>query len=304
MKKKRAIKTNEKYWASRMDFPSTVDSDMFHWKFIFYCSRTIGIVSHVNSQAEAHINFWLLFTEKSAQDAAFAMLHEVGHAFGLADTYRSGSGEGGGQPMSVMSYNLFHNKDGNLILGRDDAVGIVKLYQRRHNKDIALPEDYSSFFGLPIYPSVFEVSQAYYHYIYHGNAGLIADLKDAFKQQYVYSRQGLNQLDNKGYAALHYFVDFGRLLLKRQTPEDVHKNWLAGFKAVLHEEKIDVNIQTKPQGNTPLHLATMRGYIPALKELLAHEKIDKSIVNAKGKTALDYATEKGFQDVIALLQGK
>ena len=85
-------------------------------------------------------------------------------------------------------------------------------------------------FGLPSYQAVFEVSQAYYHYIYHGNTNLIADLKDAFKQEYVISRQGLNERDNKGYAVLHYFINFGHLLLIRQAPEEVMKRLVGWFQ--------------------------------------------------------------------------
>lgn len=302
VEEKKAIQVSEKRDVSRLVFPSTVDNNKFHWRFIFYCAVRVGLLSHVNGQAEAHILLWLPFAENK-QDAKFTTLHEVGHAFGLSDTYSHSGGEMGGQPMSVMSSTLFHDKEGELILGRDDAVGIIDLYQRRHGKDRVLPEDYKDgYFGLPSYQAVFEVSQAYYHYIYHGNTNLIADLKDAFKQQYVFSRQGLNEIDNKGYAVLHYFINFGHLLLKRQAPEEVLKGWLEGFKSVLNESITNVNIQTEPEGNTPLHLATMHGYIPALKVLLAHKGIDKSIVNARGKTALDYATEKGLQEIIVLLQ--
>ena len=302
VEEKRAMEVSEKLDVSRLVFPSTADNDKFHWRFIFYCAVRVGLRSHVNRQAEAHILLWMPFAENK-QDAKFTTLHEVGHAFGLDDTYSHNGGETGGQPMSVMSSTLFHNKEGELILSRDDAVGIIDLYQRRHDKDRALPEDYKDgYYGLPSYQAVFEVSQAYYHYIYHGNTNLIANLKDAFKQQYVFSRQGLNERDNKGYAVLHYFINFGNLLLKKQAPEEVLKNWLEAFKSVLNESITDINIQTEPEGNTPLHLATMHGYIPALKVLLAHDGIDKSIVNARGKTALDYATERGFQEIIVLLQ--
>ena len=300
VEEKKAMGISEKRDVSRLVFPSTADK--FHWRFIFYCAVRVGLLSHVNTQAEAHILLWMPFDENK-QDAKFTTLHEVGHAFGLDDTYSYSGGETGGHPMSVMASKLFHNKEGELILGRDDAVGIVDLYQRRHDKDRVLPEDYKDgYYGLPSYPAVFEVSQAYYHYIYHGNTNLIADLKDAFKQEYVISRQGLNARDDKGYTVLHYFINFGHLLLKRQAPEEVLKGWLDGFKSVLNESTANVNIQTEPEGNTPLHLATMHGYIPALKVLLAHKGIDKSIVNARGKTALDSATEKGFKEIIVLLQ--
>ena len=302
VEEKRAAKISEKRDVSRLVFPSTVDSDKFHWKFIFYCASRIGLVSHVNTQAEAHINFWMPFA-KNEQTAKFVTLHEVGHAFGLKDTYHYSGGEEGGQPMSVMSSALFHNKNGELILGRDDTVGIVYLYQRRHNKNTVLPEDYKEHWAsLPSYPAIFEVSQAYHHYIIHGNTNLIAKLKKAFRVQYMISRQRLNARDSKGYAVLHYFVDFGHLLVKRQALEKVQKDWLEGFKSVLNESNIDINIQTEPEGNTPLHLATMHGYVPAIKLLLTHKEIDKSIVNARGKTALDYATERKLPEIIALLQ--
>jgi len=64
----------------------------------------------------------------------FGLLHEIGHAFGLADTYMMGV-EKPGQPPSVMSSTLpFLDAQGELTLAKDDIRGAQWLYNYFHNK--------------------------------------------------------------------------------------------------------------------------------------------------------------------------
>ena len=329
--------------SSGLAIPATEDRQ-FHWQFIFYCAVRRGLVSHLNTKGEIHITLWtesegnLTASLKDGglrikipdsniiidQDMQHTVLHEVGHAFSLGDTYISLGGELEGQPMSVMSSNIFHDKDGNVILSRDDIVGIRYFYRYHNDPEErgkyrraikTLPADYSG--STPAYPAIFEVKQAYHHYVYHGNSYLIAGLKDALRTTYFIDRQRINAHDSTGIALLHYLVFLGYKLQQRQIPEreQVQRDWLAALQSVLSEKITKVNIKTivpetasktkiKPisLGYTALHLATMHAYVPALKLLLATPDIDKNIVDARGKTVLDYAIERGNQEIIALLK--
>ena len=73
-----------------------------------------------------------------------SLVHEMGHIFGLADTYLRGEDWGkpeldkggrdstkGTQPSSAMTGLTAFHRDGGM-LGRDDKVGIVWLYKRRY----------------------------------------------------------------------------------------------------------------------------------------------------------------------------
>ena len=73
-----------------------------------------------------------------------SLVHEMGHIFGLADTYLPGVDWGkpeldkggrdatkGTQPSAAMSGLIAFHRDGGM-LGRDDKVGIVWLYKRRY----------------------------------------------------------------------------------------------------------------------------------------------------------------------------
>ena len=85
-----------------------------------------------------------------------ALVHEMGHIFGLADTYLRGVDWGkpeldkggpdatkGTQPGAIMSGVSKFHKDGGM-LGRDDKNGIVWLYKRRYEglvlKDCFFPD--------------------------------------------------------------------------------------------------------------------------------------------------------------------
>ena len=57
-----------------------------------------------------------------------------------------------------------------------------------------------------------------------------------------------------------------------------------------------------PNGNTPLHIAVWNGYTDMVKLLLAQPDIDKNIQNLAGKTPLDLAEEKHFEEIICLLK--
>ena len=284
----------------------THGEDEPHWKFIFYCPKShFRIRPHMDVQATIHTNLTRSDDYKSyvvSRETGEAFLHELGHAFGLHDTYLGHrKGQKRAQAMSVMSGQLFHNRDGELMLSEDDTKGIRYLYQLYHNKDAGarFSSEYSTVFE---YPAIFEVNQAFHHYLYHGNSSLIEALEDAIRVDYVIDEQRINSIDSKGYAVLHYLVRLGHLLQKNQASEMVRSHWLAALQSVLDNPDIEINIQTLPDQYTPLHLAIIHEYIPAIKLLSAKKKQTAHIVDASGKTALDHALAGGNQEIIALLK--
>jgi len=74
-------------------------------------------------------------------------------------------------------------------------------------------------------------------------------------------------------------------------------NSLASY---LIEHGADVNAVNN-NGTTPLIFAAMYNKINSVKLLLSKE-VDVTIKDIEGKTALNYAQQKGFNDIIDLLQ--
>ena len=56
-------------------------------------------------------------------------------------------------------------------------------------------------------------------------------------------------------------------------------------------------------GMTPLHLASLWGYVEDIKVMLKYGA-DPTIKDKKGKTALDYAKEKGYAEIVALFMNQ
>jgi len=75
----------------------------------------------------------------------FVLVHEMGHAFGLADTYQvaGGAGRRGNQPVSVMSadYHAVLASGNEVKLTDDDVKGVVWLYKKHHTESIASSSD-------------------------------------------------------------------------------------------------------------------------------------------------------------------
>ena len=57
-------------------------------------------------------------------------------------------------------------------------------------------------------------------------------------------------------------------------------------------------------GNTPLHVAALNGYTDIVRLLLEQPGIDTTRTNNNGKTALDLAREKGFEEITQLLENR
>jgi ankyrin repeat protein len=103
----------------------------------------------------------------------------------------------------------------------------------------------------------------------------------------------VNLMDGQGYSLLHrILISFER---STQTP-DV----LLSMVNFLLEKGASVDIQC-PEG-TALHVAVMQNNLEAVRGILK-AGADLEVHNPNGKTPLDVAKEKHFQDIIALLEG-
>ena len=257
---------------------------------------------------------------------AYVLLHEIGHAFGLLDTYpRKIPGEEfqvsrgglartiGHQPASVMS-NINYPPPRPTRVSQDDANGIVWLYKFYHEnlalEDCIFPDyelEQSPDGCRPKYPLIFEIK--------HGGEGTALRVIDEDENTDV------NAKDGNGMTALQYAIIKGypKLLDKLLAREDIEVNSTDGdgFTALHHaiikrstdlvdkllaHEDIEVNSKDE-QGLTPLHHAVLQRFRGAVKALLAHEGIDVNIKDGQGLTALHHAVLQKDPNAVKVLLG-
>ena len=65
----------------------------------------------------------------------------------------------------------------------------------------------------------------------------------------------------------------------------------------------EVNIQTNPQGYTPLHSAAFAGHIEAIQVLLAHGA-NRGLVNYRGGRPADTASRTGKAEAVRVLEAR
>ena len=223
----------------------------------------------------------------------FALLHEVGHAFGLGDVYIIGwnvstgglAGTAGKHPPSIMSGHL-RNQDfsANMWpLSRDDQGGVIMAYKIIHE-------------GLSY--KACETVFTDYHYTETRNPGCEPKhpLLDALK----YSEASI---------VAQMLRDDGNLEVNGQDEEGMTPLVLAmlkGYREIATElvsrEDIDVNRRDPKTGNTALVLAMLKGYREIATELVSREDIDVNRRDPKtGNTALHLAVLDNDTDFIKAL---
>ena len=243
-----------------------------HLQVIFYCeegrsymyrwSNEIHMFPKSSSNKALHIG--------DTHYSRSTLLHEVGHAFGLSDTYvesetdayRSGIKSTGGlektvgkQPLSVMSGLSYVDvePDEDSLLGDDDISGIKWLYRYFHQKDTSVetcPNDDYEFEIVdskenisgcrPRYPLIFEVKQGH--------------------------------------------IEAARWLIRNAFD-------------------VEINAQDR-WGNTALHYAAAYDYCYIIRDLLAKSNIYREATNNEERTPLHYAEEREHRRVAALLRGE
>ena len=244
--------------------------------------------------------------------SGITLLHELGHAFDLADTYVGNLGFSppssgtylrtiGNQPKSVMS-GTYCGRQGGLCL--DDKRAIQWLY--RYHWEGLDPTDCPPEF---VYEELTHTSD---HYINRTVGGCVykQPLIIELRQKHTDRAKNLlandtnlkiNAQDEHGYAALHYVaplhLDFDRGSIR------------LFLKKLLEYPGIDVNI-TDNYGNTPLHWAAWFGDTVMVFDLLLragalkiHEKtgIEVNIQNIHGITALHNVAKLGREKGVKYL---
>ena len=240
-----------------------------------------------------------------------SLLHEMGHIFGLADTYtrkdrderwltKGGlNSTRGTQPSSIMM-------GGEGMLGRDDKNGIIYLYKHIYENqpledcffiDYELEEVPRG--CVPKYPLIFEIKWV-------SEIGAIFVIRDD-------ENIDVNVQDAEGMTALHYAViGFAE---EKNAPDDQGVigfldvvKVLLGHKVILGGRVINVppntdihvNAQAK-DGMTALHYAVLHELDKVVKALLAHKDILPFLRDKRGRSALQIAHENKLDRMITLL---
>ena len=220
-----------------------------------------------------------------------ALLHELGHTFGLGDTYVNRNERNqevpsvskgglnktiGTQPAAVMSIHI--ERVGVDFLTEDDENGIIYLYKIKYEglpvNDCLFPHyqfEKSPDGCVPKYPLIFEIRQGFEIY-----ALRILDEDPNID---------INAQNAIGYTALHYAVT-GK-----------HRQFL---NRLLNRDDINVNLKDA-RGKTPLHYAVSDESVSIVEKLLAHKDILANVEDNMGRTPLDIATELEHEKLMELL---
>ncbi len=234
--------------------------------------------------------------------STLAIMHEIGHAFALADTYLNNttfdvpssgnvSSTIGSQPLSVMSASSFTGDSDlphNFVLSKDDTRGIQWLY-RYHHENLSptncppefvyekLTDRYPYSVGgcVPRQPLLFEARQ-----------GTLRNLQRILADN---PNLEINERDEHGNTSLYYVAPFGA----QEYIEQVHRT----VKAFLAYPEIDINLQNR-RGQTPLHLAAMCNNLKMVTLLLQIANIKVNAQDKHGATALHYAVRYGHSVLV------
>ena len=262
---------------------------LYDLRIAFFCDFGKSVALVVANEARPpsiHMHRGTRVTDQFAS----VLLHEIGHAFGLLDTYRRNiPGEEfqvsrgglartiGHQPASVMS-GLNFPKPAPTRISQDDANGIVWLYKFYH-ENLALEDCIFPDYELekspdgcrPKYPLIFEIK--------HGKEGLAIRVIDEDENT------AINAKDGNGMTALQYAVikGYSQLIAK-----------------LLAFENIEINSQDGG-GMTALHYAVLQRSESAVKALLAHKDIDTEVKDKNGVTPVQLATELKYKELADLI---
>lgn len=309
------------------------ENESYHLHILFYCEEGRSFADprgdyfkvHVYQNKNLGIGNYLAATTLHKFDAT-TIHHEIGHAFGLGDTYietsraaimvtrfnKSTGGDErtvGKQPISVMNFSgevgiksVFDQKHGEfvykLVITPDDIAGIRHLYRQHIEKSIDTcdcPYDYvyekETGGCLPDNPPIFAAAK-------HGSINLRETL-------YIYDdweerRTVINQQDRLGNTALHYAA------ASKQRHGDSAYLTLLGEKHYDGKVMVDTTIKNK-LGYTAEEIYVVEDPAPLLMsaELLVAVQESKRAENAKvcRQTALRLAiTSAQVAEVEELLQ--
>lgn len=260
------------------------DPDASDLSVIFHCNQGITRAHVVDSP--------LLHMHKGTKVVDFlvtALAHEMGHAFGLGDTYVAEEGMWGGpahntggldstrgtQPASLMSGHSFH-RDGYPVLGKDDKNGVIYIYKVFHEglsiRDCFFSDyvlEHFPFGCVPKHPLIFELK-------YGIEVRALRMLEED-------ENLDLNAHDADGMTVLHHAFINGYTKVVDALPRE-------------HFEKFDVNIRDA-KGRTVLHYVVLLNNLDratdVIERLLAHPKIKVNIRRSDGRTPAQLARDTG-----------
>ena len=206
------------------------------------------------------------------------LVHEIGHAFGMADTYLGSmirdttpttagglSDTVGTQPPSMMSFhlgNFYYAKGDEVDLGEDDKRGIIWLYKYLFDDNCFLPD------GSRIFPPLCN-----YNFL---------KIDDCLFSDYVFEEEPRGCVPK-------YPLIF----------ETKHNPTIFALKLLKDDPTVDVKAQDE-SGMTALHYAVMYEKEEVVKALLAHKDIRHSLKNKQGETPLDIALATNNSAIIEM----
>ena len=220
-----------------------------HVQIIFYCREkasyamsnpafTIGKINPTSPTIpDVHLAYHKARHDYigSTRFSMTVLVHELGHAFGMLDTYPTEQHNHIGQPASIMASNSFYNKSGAIKLATDDIKGIKWLYRYYHQKNEQIEDESNKCFFpdyeliereqrgapvcLPRYPLITALKMAQQH---EQQGNFSATSKHLFNAKrmltYNYGDPGkINAQDADGNTALHYAI------INAQTSKRIHK---------------------------------------------------------------------------------
>ena len=300
------------------------DFKLYDLRIYFYCDFD---KSHASVLAdEDHPPALLMHRGTRVDDQfAYSLLHEIGHCFGLLDTYirphltleelrvsRGGLARTiGHHPASIMAGWNVPRPVGSAV-SQDDANGIVWLYKFYH-ENLPLEDCIFGDYELekspdgcrPKYPLIFEIQ--------HGSEELAIRVIDEDEST------DINAKDSNGMTALQYAVikGYSELIAKLLAFENIEVNLQDGngltalhhavlernqqaVRALLAHRDIDVNLQDS-DGLTALHHAVLEKNQQAMEALLGREDLDIEVKDKDGVTALALANQLGYKELADLI---
>ena len=243
------------------DFSTLKGSDDDDLRIVFWCKPTRS------GAALSEIHPPQVYMEKITDpERIHILIHEIGHAFGLHDTYRVDPARDkstggfkhhvGKQPSSIMSGDFlgFELRGGKL--GMDDINGIVWLYKAAY-EGVAANDCFFSDYVYeaetrgcrPKYPLIFEIK--------HSNRAKLMLAQDP--------NLGINARDASGRTALHYAV--------------MYKQWIV-VERLLARADLSPYLRDR-EGKTAADIAKQRGHAEIAEQILAHPRALS--VSPKGK---------------------
>ena len=238
------------------------------------------------------------------------LFHEIGHAFGLLDTYPP---RDGGQPASIMSCSLAGD-----ALGEDDIKAIQWLYRYIYAKE-SISKDNPCFFAdyeqkegqkfgicLPKHPAITLLKQAEAHERLGKTDVAIRILektKQAIAEHLSTDINKINAQDKDGNTALHLAIKY---FLASEKINTLKPSWWPTanypplYWAAVGMSLLNLRNCPKTSGTGEKRIQEMR----LIYERCVRQRnnncvcIEPRITNKAGKTARDFAMEVGANDIV------